>query len=82
MPRSSTAEQAGQLCGFKDGMRVLIFDPDGGWDPITITQVQDPALHLQHDGKLKVVRRRQAVLTQLSTHTYYLKTDWRRKLTS
>jgi len=56
-------------------MRALIFDPDGGWDPITITQVQDPALHLQHDGKLSKSYAAGSWITQLSTHTYYLKTD-------
>jgi prepilin-type N-terminal cleavage/methylation domain-containing protein len=64
-----------QLCGFEDGMRALIFDPNGGWDPITITQVQDPALHLQHDGKLSQAYAAGSWITQLSAHTYYLKTD-------
>ena len=36
------------LCGFKQGMRVLIMNPSGDYDIFTITEVQDNALHLQH----------------------------------
>ena len=65
-----------QLCGFEDGMRVLIFDTDGSWDTMTITEVQDEALHLQHSGKLSgKYDSGSATLTQVATHTYYLKSD-------
>jgi hypothetical protein len=64
-----------QLCGFKKGMRVMIFDPSGAWDSMTITQVQDPALHLQHAGKLSQAYAAGSWITQLAMHTYYLKTD-------
>jgi hypothetical protein len=65
-----------QLCGFQNGMRVLIFDVDGSWDTTTITNVQDEALHLQHSGKLSsAYDSGSAVLTEIATHTYYLKTD-------
>ena len=65
-----------QLCGFQDGMRVLIYDVDGSWDSTTITTVQDEALHLQHSGKLSgAYDSGSAVLTEVATHTYYLKTD-------
>ena len=30
-----------QLCGFKEGMRVLIMSPDGDYDIFTITNVRD-----------------------------------------
>ena len=64
------------LCGFENGMRVLIFDTDGSWDATTITNVQDEALHLQHSGKLSgSYDSGNAVITQVATHTYYLKTD-------
>ena len=65
-----------QLCGFEDGMRVLIMDVDGTWDYVTITNVQDEALHLQHADKLTgSYASGQAVITQVAAHTYYLKTD-------
>jgi hypothetical protein len=64
------------LCGFKEGMRVMIFDVDGSWDVVTITKVQDEALHLQHSGKLSgPYSSGRAVITQVATHTYYLKAD-------
>ena len=65
-----------QLCGFQNGMRVLIFDVDGSWDTTTITNVQDEALHLQHTGKLSsAYDSGSAQLTEVATHTYYLKSD-------
>jgi hypothetical protein len=65
-----------QLCGFEDGMRVLIYDVDGSWDSTTITTVQDEALHLQHSNKLSgAYDSGSAVLTEVAAHTYYLKTD-------
>jgi prepilin-type N-terminal cleavage/methylation domain-containing protein len=38
-----------ELCGFKDGQRILIFDESGAFDDMTLTQVQTSALHLQHN---------------------------------
>jgi hypothetical protein len=65
-----------QLCGFEDGMRVLIYDVDGSWDSTTITTVQDEALHLQHSNKLSgAYDSGSAVLTEVAAHTYYLKSD-------
>jgi len=70
------ADKKDQLCGFEEGMRVLIFDVDGSWDTMTITNVQDAALHLQHSGKLNgTYDSGNATLTQVATHTYYLKKD-------
>jgi len=40
-----------QLCGFEEGMKVLIFDREGHNDVFTITQVQDDAAHMQHSGQ-------------------------------
>ena len=34
----------GNLCGLEEGMRVLLFDEIGSFDPLTITRVQDAAL--------------------------------------
>jgi prepilin-type N-terminal cleavage/methylation domain-containing protein len=61
------------LCGFKQGMRVLIYDATGAYDVFTITQVQDAALHLQHrDDKFTTGYGAGAYITQMETHTYYL----------
>jgi hypothetical protein len=65
-----------RLCGFEEGMRVIIFDPSGSFDWMTITHVQDAALHLQHNrDKLSSTYGNDAAITQVSTHTYYLKSD-------
>jgi len=37
------------LCGFKEGQRIIIFDDTGAYDDMTITQVQESSLHLQHN---------------------------------
>lgn len=43
--------KANQLCGFTEGMSVLIFDgTTGSYDTFEITQVQDQAGKLQHRG--------------------------------
>lgn len=65
-----------QLCGFDDGMHVLVMDVDGTWDFTTLTNIQDEALHLQHSGKLSGgYNSGSAVITQIAAHTYYLKSD-------
>jgi hypothetical protein len=64
------------LCGFEEGMRVIIFDPSGAFDWMTITEVQDAALHMQHNrDKLTNSYTANAAITQVATHTYYLKSD-------
>ncbi|HEX7087875.1 MAG TPA: prepilin-type N-terminal cleavage/methylation domain-containing protein [Vicinamibacterales bacterium] len=64
------------LCGFEQGMRVLIFDPSGAYDIFTITQVQDAALHLQHrDDKFTTTYQKGSWITQIESHTYYLHED-------
>ncbi len=70
------ADKHTQLCGFYIGQRVLIMDVDGTWDYVTITNVQDEALHLQHTDKLSGgYASGLAVITEVAAHTYYLKTD-------
>lgn len=65
-----------QLCGFKDNQHVLIYDVDGSWDMTTITNVQDEAQHLQHSGKLSsAYDSGNAQITEVATHTYYLKDE-------
>lgn len=42
-----------ELCGFKNGMRILIFDETGAYDDMTITAVQTSAQHLQHNKSIE-----------------------------
>lgn len=64
------------LCGFEIGQRVVIFDDTGAFDPFTVTQVQDEALHLQHrDDDFSKAYQRGAVISQVESHTYYLRTN-------
>jgi hypothetical protein len=65
-----------QLCGFEEGMRVIIFDDNGNWDTFTVTQVQDAAAHLQHQGQdFTVGYAANSNVTQVTSAMYYLKTD-------
>jgi Tfp pilus assembly protein PilW len=74
-------EQAGcpssdDLCGFKEGMTVLIMDATGSWDTFTITNVQSSALHLQHRGEdLNKPYGPGSYISQIAMYTYWLKTD-------
>jgi type II secretory pathway pseudopilin PulG len=62
-----------ELCGFKTGMRVMIFDTTGAYDVFTITHVQTSALHLQHrDDKFTQAYQAGAWITAMESHTYYL----------
>jgi hypothetical protein len=64
------------LCGFKEGMNVLIMDDAGSWDTFTITNVQTPALHLQHNlDDLNKAYSTGSYITQIAMYTYWLKTD-------
>jgi type II secretory pathway pseudopilin PulG len=63
--------------GFKDGMKVIIFDETGAWDDMTITQVQDASLHLQHNkqvpgNELSKKYGTSAQVAQVQQRTYYL----------
>lgn len=62
-----------QLCGFVEGMDVVIFDTAGHWDTFEVTQVQDSAGHLQHRGQdLSYAYDVGASVTQIVSNTYYL----------
>jgi hypothetical protein len=64
------------LCGFKEGMQVMIFDDSGTSDIFSITRVQDAALHLQHRGQdLSKSYGQDTYITQIAAATYWLKTD-------
>lgn len=70
--RQSGCPVGDDLCGFEEGMRVLIFDPSGAYDIFTITNVQDEALHLQHrDDKFTQAYKTGAWITAIESHTYY-----------
>jgi prepilin-type N-terminal cleavage/methylation domain-containing protein len=65
-----------QLCGFKEGMRVLIMSPDGDYDIFTITNVQDNAGHIQHrDDKFTTQFPAGSWITEVVSATYYLQDD-------
>ena len=62
-----------ELCGFTEGMDVIIFDTSGNFDTFTITEVQDDAAHLQHRGQdLNYSYSAGASVTQVVSNTYYL----------
>jgi len=63
------------LCGFKQGMTVLIFDNTGTYDTFTVTAVQSDAMHLQHN--LQDLSKRYSAaddtkITQINSFTYWL----------
>ena len=68
--------KADQLCGFKEGMSVLIYDESGSYDLFSITEVQAQALHLQHNlDDLGKIYDAGSKIVQIQSHTYYLRTD-------
>lgn len=69
-------DKQNQLCGFEAGMSVLIYDTTGSYDTFTITNVQNAALHLQHNmDDLAKSYGPGSKIVQIRSHTYYLKTD-------
>ncbi|HSC27361.1 MAG TPA: hypothetical protein VLD67_08810, partial [Vicinamibacterales bacterium] len=71
-PLSHCPDQQEQLCGFKEGMQVLIFDTQGNFDFFTITNVQSAAAHLQHMGQqFSVAYEAGAVVVQANANSYY-----------
>jgi hypothetical protein len=65
--------QGQELCGFTEGMVVLIFDSSGHFDTFEVTQVQDSAGHLQHRGQtLSHAYESGASVTQAVSSTVYL----------
>lgn len=68
------------LCGFEQGMRVIIFDATGSFDFFTITEVQSDALHLQHRPPINPSDFSKAydvgaVISQVNTDAYYWRQD-------
>jgi prepilin-type N-terminal cleavage/methylation domain-containing protein len=69
-----------ELCGFEQGMRVIIFDATGSYDFFTITQVQTDSLHLQHRPPINPEDFSKAydvgaIITQMQAETYYWRQD-------
>ena len=65
-----------ELCGFKEGQRILIFDETGAYDDMTLTEVQTAALHLQHNKSLAGNTLSKAYgpgaqVAQVAQRTYY-----------
>ena len=76
MPGCPLDDQHQALCGFEQGMRVVIFDDTGSFDPFTVTAVQNEALHLQHrDDDFSKRYLQGATVTQVQQHTFYLRTN-------
>ena len=66
-----------QLCGFHEGMRVVIFDDTGAYDIFTITNVQTSSLHLQHrppnpDFSKAYRPEDNSRIAQVDNHVYYM----------
>ena len=69
-----------RLCGFKEGQRIIIFDETGAYDDMTLTEVQEASLHLQHNksvagNTLSKSYGPGAQIAQVSQKTYYYKAD-------
>jgi hypothetical protein len=64
------------LCGFEEGMQLLLYDDTGSFDPMTVTQVQDGAGHLQRNkqGPLSKSYDVGAKVVQVQQHVYFLNT--------
>jgi len=61
------------LCGFSEGMNILIFDSTGAWESFEVTSVQAEALHLQHRGQqFQKAYEAGSYIVQGEFHTYYL----------
>jgi len=61
------------LCGFQDGMSLLIFDDTGAWDSFEVFNVQDAALHMNHRGEtFQKAYDAGANIVQADFHAYYL----------
>jgi hypothetical protein len=66
-------EKGYELCGFSAGTQAIIFDSNGNWDMFVITEVQAPALHMQHrDDQFTVPYEQNSALTEAVSAMYYL----------
>jgi len=66
------------LCGFDIGMTVLMYDDSGNYDIFSLTNVQDNALHLQHNNDNLTYTgysKLNTKIVQANFFEYFLKTD-------
>ena len=70
-------QQHDALCGFKEGMQLLIFDDTGTYDTFKVSSVADEALQIRHQGTVlsKTYPANSTYVTQIKTATFYLKTN-------
>lgn len=60
------------LCGFSQGMKLIIFDTSGSWNTFTVTAVQNQAGHLQRHGPdFNRSYAGGSNVTQVTTATYW-----------
>src|SRR5262245_44666772 len=63
------------VCGLSTGMNVLVYD-DVSYDQFTVTGIQAPSLHLQHDLRdTPRIYPSGTKIVQVVSRTYYLKSD-------
>jgi Prokaryotic N-terminal methylation motif len=71
--KPSNCPGADPLCGFKEGMGIVIFDSSGNFDAFTVTEVQGAAGHIQHRGQqFSVAYPTGSQVTEIVSYTYYL----------
>jgi len=63
------------VCDMKEGMRLMIFESHGRHDLLTVTRVEDDALHIEYAGALSVPYGKGSSIARISMHTYYVKSD-------
>lgn len=63
-----------RVCGFTQGMRVLIFDRGGRFDLATVEDVVRSELHVSHNGPWAGAYDRGAAAVEVDARTYYLRT--------
>jgi len=72
-PQPNCPPDGNNLCGFQDGMSLIIFDATGAWDSFEVFNVQDAALHMNHRGyAFQKAYDVGASIVQADFHTYYL----------
>ena len=67
------------LCGFRQGMHVVIFDVFGSYDVFTITSVLGDAMRLRHrDDRFATAHPAGSFITEVVSRTFYLDAAERR----
>jgi hypothetical protein len=67
------------VCGFRQGMHVVIFDALGSYDFFAVTSVQGDAMRLQHrDNRFATAYPAGVYITEVVSRTFYLDASERR----